>query len=144
MDQQINNFVRNAYVFGVARSDLSVLRYAIKDENVLAKIDQIKNFLDEGNRNLISVLGFELNNQSNIGSVSSILENIKKAAPVIESLSEEFLPNKKDLFELLALCSQSFDEDNFKAVIEALKSDREKFRKQIILLQDLCAEDFFH
>ncbi len=139
MERKVNNFVQNVLNLGVIKNDLSLLRLAFaRDENLA----EAENILANARMALIQILGGELDDYAKVNSDVDVGKNIAEAIVIIELLPSKILSNKDDLIDALNSCAESFNRDNLLSVISALKQDKEKFRKQIILLQDICAEEF--
>ncbi len=143
MEQEVNNFVRDARRLEMAKIDVAVLKYsALNNEDVYLAIEQIENIIADAQENLVGILNSELNRSpKNSFSIAAISDNISKAISMIESLGDVVAPGKTEIIEMLNCCLVSFLEKNFIAVLTALKQDQERFRQHKILLQDLCLKE---
>jgi hypothetical protein len=141
MERKVNNFVQNALNLGAIKNDLSLLRLAFTTDENLAKAE---NILENARMILVGILGGELDDYTKINSDLDVGKNIAEAIVIVELLPSKILPNKDDMIDVLKSCVESFNHENVTSVISTLKQDKEKFRKQIILLQDICAEEFLN
>lgn len=137
MERKVNNFVQNTLNLGVIKNDLSLLRLAFATDENLARAE---NILENARIALLEILGGELDDYAKINPDFDIGKNIAEAIMIVELLPSKILPNKDDMIDVLKSCVESFNHENVTSVISTLKQDKEKFRKQIILLQDICAE----
>lgn len=137
MERKVNNFVQNTLNLGVIKNDLSLLCLAFATDENLARAE---NILENARIALLEILGGELDDYAKINPDFDIGKNIAEAIMIVELLPSKILPNKDDMIDVLKSCVESFNHENVTSVISTLKQDKEKFRKQIILLQDICAE----
>lgn len=142
MESEVNSFVKNANILGVVRSDVAILKYSLNsNQNDVVQIERIEQLISDANRNLVGALSHEFDMPLGEGfSISLISKRILDVVDLVKSFSNGDVLNFGELEDVLKSCASSFSEENFLKVVTAIKRNRSQFRKQEILLKDICVE----
>lgn len=135
----------------MARNGLVLLRYATErsgqDSNAITQINQACEAIHDASDGLIRVIGecldfekTELPEETITSVTATALANITTVVTLVEAMKADYVPNKEELIEMLKSFLVAFTRERFMQVFYTIKADQPVFDKQIMLLQDICAE----